>query len=111
MEPIFDPRRGDFEDDASSTKRHSLLSLASSMLVEISLPKLALAWLLMLVVPSLLLGLAPLAATHLVQHGEMENRFRLGRVSGRWCFWRRSSRWVGLEAARCSSLPNPAFGH
>jgi len=61
MEPIIDPRRGDFEDDASSTKRRSLLSLAGSLLVEISLPKLALAWFLMLVLPSLLLGLAPLA--------------------------------------------------
>ncbi len=63
MEPIIDPRRGDFEDDASSTKRRSLLSLAGSLLVEISLPKLALAWLLMLVLPSLLLGLAPLVAS------------------------------------------------
>jgi predicted MPP superfamily phosphohydrolase len=61
MEPIIDPRRGDFEDDASSTKRRSLLSLAGSLLVEISLPKFALAWFLMLVLPSLLLGLAPLA--------------------------------------------------
>ena len=63
MEPIIDPRRGDFEDDASSTKRRSLLSLAGSLLVEISLPKLALAWFLMLVLPSLLLGLAPLAVS------------------------------------------------
>ena len=63
MEPIIDPRRGDFEDDVSSTKRRSLLSLAGSLLVEISLPKLALAWLLMLVLPSLLLGLAPIAAS------------------------------------------------
>src|SRR4051794_40807021 len=61
MEPIIDPRRGDFEDDASSTKQRSLLSLAGSMLAEISLPKLALAWFLMLALPSLLLGLAPLA--------------------------------------------------
>ena len=63
MEPIIDPRRGDFEDDASSTQRRSLLSLAGSLLVEISLPKLALAWFLMLVLPSLLLGLAPLAVS------------------------------------------------
>jgi hypothetical protein len=63
MEPIIDPRRGDFEDDASSTKRRSLLSLAGSLLVEISLPKLALAWFLMLVLPSLVLGLAPLAVS------------------------------------------------
>jgi hypothetical protein len=63
MEPIVDPRCGDFEDDASSTKRRSLLALAGSLLVEISLPKLALAWFLMLVLPSLLLGLAPLAVS------------------------------------------------
>src|SRR4051794_35242035 len=61
MEPIIDPRCGDFEDDASSTKQRSLLSLAGSLLAEISLPKLALAWFLMLVPPTLLLGLAPLA--------------------------------------------------
>ena len=63
MEPIIDPRQGDFEDDASSTKRRSLVSLAGSLLAEISLPKLALAWLLMLVVPSLVLGLAPLVVS------------------------------------------------
>jgi hypothetical protein len=37
MKPILDPRDGDIEDDASSTKRRSLLSLAGSLLVEISL--------------------------------------------------------------------------
>src|SRR5262245_36145509 len=63
MEPIIDPRRGDFEDDASSTKRRSLFSLAGSLLVEISLPKLALAWFLMLVLPGVLLGFAPLVVT------------------------------------------------
>ena len=63
MEPIVDPRSGDFEDDASSTKRRSLLSLASSLLVEISLPKLVFAWFWMLVLPSLLLGLAPLVVS------------------------------------------------
>ena len=42
--PIVDPRLGDIEDDASSTKRRSMLSLAGSLLVEISLPKLILAW-------------------------------------------------------------------
>src|SRR5262249_4519702 len=63
MEPIIDPRRGDFEDDASSTKRRSLVSLAGNLLVEISLPKLILAWLFMLVIPSLLLGLAPFVAS------------------------------------------------
>ena len=61
--PILDPRKGDVEDDASSTKRRSMLSLAGSLLVEISLPKLILAWILLLVVPGLLLGLAPIVVT------------------------------------------------
>src|SRR5262245_6338250 len=63
MKPLIDPRRGDLEDDASSTKRRSLLALAGSLLSEISLPKLALAWMLLLVVPALVLGLAPLVAS------------------------------------------------
>lgn len=54
-----DPREGDLEDDASSTSRHSLLGHASHMLLEISLPKLALAATMLLVVPALLLGAAP----------------------------------------------------
>jgi len=61
--PILDPRLGDIEDDASSTKRRSMLSLLGSLLVEISLPKLILAWILLLVVPGLLLGVAPLMLT------------------------------------------------
>jgi hypothetical protein len=40
-----------------------MLSLFGSPLVEISLPKLILAWVLLLVVPGLLLGLAPIALT------------------------------------------------
>jgi calcineurin-like phosphoesterase family protein len=57
---LIDPRRGDVEDDASSTKRRSMLSLFGSLLVEISLPKLIIAWIMLLVVPGLLLGLAPI---------------------------------------------------
>ena len=63
MKPIIDPRRGDVEDDASSTKSRSLLSLAGSLLAEISLPKLALSWIMLFVVPGLLLGLSPLVAS------------------------------------------------
>jgi calcineurin-like phosphoesterase family protein len=58
--PLFDPRFGDVEDDASSTKRRSMLALAGSLLAEISLPKLVLAWLLLIVLPGMLLGLTPL---------------------------------------------------
>jgi hypothetical protein len=63
MNPVIDPRDGDIEDDASSTKRRSLLSLAGSLLAEISLPKLILSWTMLFVVPGLLLGLAPLVAS------------------------------------------------
>lgn len=63
MRPVIDPRGGDIEDDASSTKRRSLLSLAGGLLAEISLPKLILSWIMLFVVPGLLLGLAPLIAS------------------------------------------------
>src|SRR5262245_57578653 len=63
MAPLIDPRRGDVEDDASSTKRRSLFAIAGSLLAEISLPKLAVAWLMLIVLPGVLLGLAPLIAT------------------------------------------------
>jgi hypothetical protein len=36
--PVIDPRHGDVETDFSSTKQHSMLSLAGGLLVEISLP-------------------------------------------------------------------------
>src|SRR5262245_45387178 len=60
---LIDPRLGDVEDDGSSTKRHSLLRIAGSLLAEISLPKLAVAWGLLIVLPGILIGLAPLIAT------------------------------------------------
>lgn len=60
---IIDPRSGDTEDDASSTKRRSLLAIAGSLLAEISLPKLVLAWVILVIVPGVLLGLAPLVVT------------------------------------------------
>jgi hypothetical protein len=66
MKSVIDPRGGDVEDDASSTKRRSLLSLAGSLLAEISLPKLILSWIMLFIVPGLLLGLAPLVASALV---------------------------------------------
>jgi len=60
---IIEPRAGDAEDDASSTKKHSLLAIAGSLLGEINLPKLALAWVILAGLPGLLLGLAPLVVT------------------------------------------------
>jgi len=63
MVPLIDPRFGDVEDDASSTKRRSLLSLAGSLLAEVSFPKLLLAWALLIVLPGTLLGLTPLVVS------------------------------------------------
>lgn len=63
MAPILDPRSGDFEDDASSTKSRKLTSIAGSILTEISLPKLFAAWLILIAVPGVILGLAPLVAS------------------------------------------------
>lgn len=62
MRPTVDPRRGDIEDDASSSKRRSLLMLAGSLLAEISIPKLMVAWMLLIGAPGLMLGIAPILA-------------------------------------------------
>src|SRR5215475_1820171 len=61
--PIIDPRQGDVGDDAASTKQRSLLAIAGSLLIEISLPKLLFAWTVTLLLPAVLLGVAPLVAS------------------------------------------------
>ena len=61
--PLVDPRDGDVETDTSSTESRSLLAIAGNLLVEVSLPKLALAFVLLVVLPALLLGIAPVLAT------------------------------------------------
>jgi len=63
MRPIVDPRQGDIEDDASSTKRRTLISLAGNLLAEISLPKLIAAWTMLIALPVLVLGVTPLLAS------------------------------------------------
>ena len=60
---LIDPRCGDIEDDVASPKQSSLLAIAGNLLVEISLPKLVFAWTALLLLPAMLLGLAPLVAT------------------------------------------------
>ena len=86
MKPIIDPRDGDIEDDASSTKRRSLFSLAGSLLVEISLPKLAVAWTLLIGLPGIILGIAPLLLS-----------LWIGTVS-----WKASVILTGISACRAS---------
>src|SRR3954470_12390319 len=63
MNPILDPRDGDLEADASSTHQRSLFALAGSLFAEISLPKLIAVWVVLLLLPALLLGAAPLLVT------------------------------------------------
>ena len=97
---IVDPRHGDIEDDASSTKRRSMLSLAGSLLAEISLPKLLIAWSLLLVVPGFLLGLAPII---FIEWFNVVTDKLTSLVIGlglSW-FWSRLSRSVGSDGAHC----------
>ena len=61
--PILDPRDGDAEDDVSSPKQKSLLAIAGSLLAEISLTKLLIAWIVSIVLPAAILGLAPLVVS------------------------------------------------
>jgi predicted MPP superfamily phosphohydrolase len=63
LEPLVDPRWGDASDDSASTKQRSLLTIAGSLLVEISLPKFLLAVTMLLLLPAVLLGIAPLVAS------------------------------------------------
>jgi len=57
--PLIDPRTGDVEDDVSSLRDRSLIVAASTMLVEVSLSKLLISILIMILLPAVLLGLAP----------------------------------------------------
>jgi len=75
-----DPREGDLEDDASGTARHSMLGHATYMLLEISLPKLVLAAVMLLVLPALLLGATPKAVLWLVEAAWHEAT-RLGLIA------------------------------
>jgi hypothetical protein len=59
----IDPRQGDIEDDAASPEQRTLLSMAGSLLVEVSLPKLLFAWTVSLLLPAVSLGLAALVAS------------------------------------------------
>ena len=70
---LIDPRRGDFEDDASSANQRSLAAVAGSLFAEISLTKVAVAWVASILLPAVLLGVAPLAATAWVAVVSAEN--------------------------------------
>ena len=61
--PLVDPRHGDIEDDFASPEQGSILAIAGRLLAEISLPKLLFSWVMSLLLPAVLLGLAPLIVT------------------------------------------------
>jgi len=63
LQPLVDPRWGDAGDDAVSPKRRSLLAIAGGLLVEISLAKFFFASTVLVLLPAVLIGLAPLVTT------------------------------------------------
>jgi hypothetical protein len=63
LRPLVDPRWGDAADDNASPKRKSLAAIAGALLVEISLPKLLFATIVLVLLPAVLLGAAPLVAS------------------------------------------------
>ena len=109
MTPILDPRNGDIEDDAASTKRRSLLSLMGTLLAEISLPKLALVWMLLIGFPGLLLGAAPLLASIWIASvvSKVANILTEVLPALLRCLW---WRLAGSSAAHCCDWPKTAFG-
>src|SRR5580658_10176762 len=78
VKPLLDPRLGDMESDHSATKQRSLLAIAGSLLAEISLTKLLFAWFVSILLPAVLLGVAPLVLTAWI--GEASGR--LAEVTG-----------------------------
>ena len=107
LNSVIDPRFGDIEDDASSTQRRSLLSLAGSMLVEISFAKLVVAWVVLLILPGLLIGLAPMlvsfwliTVTNKIASlviGVWSVVLFAGLLALGWFGWRPLFRWVELS--------------
>jgi hypothetical protein len=63
LHPLVDPHWGDAGDDIASPKQRSFLAIAGSLLVEISLPKLLFAGTVLLLLPAVLIGIAPLVVT------------------------------------------------
>jgi 3',5'-cyclic AMP phosphodiesterase CpdA len=101
--PILDPRLGDTESDHSATKKRSLLAIAGNLLAEISLTKLLFAWTFSILLPAVLVGLAPLALSAWI--GEASNRLleateigaaiiALAAIAIGWIGWRPAFRIV-----------------
>jgi hypothetical protein len=89
--PILDPRNGDAEDDVSSPKQKSLLAIAGSLLAEISLTKLLLAWIASILLPAAILGIRRRASA------SRYRRRRLVRLAS--LVSRRGSEFLGAQRA------------
>jgi len=109
MSRFIDPRQGDIEDDWSSTKHRSLLWLAGSLAIEMSLPKLALALLLLMVIPAVMLGLVPPVAFAWVNKVSTTIT-SLSTGHGPFCFYQLSSPLGGSEGAYCFDWLRAASG-
>jgi hypothetical protein len=78
---LINPRLGDIEDDIASTKSRSLVAIGGRLLGEISLPKLFVASAMLIGLPAILLGLAPLVL--LGWGATMSGKFATG-FAGMW---------------------------
>ena len=114
---LIDPRHGDIEDDAASPGQRSLLAIAGSLLVEISLPKLLFAWTVLLLLPAVLLGLAPLLfsawfstlSERLAALTEIYTVLALIAIAALgWIGWRPLFRIAAFTP--CAALPSAAGG-
>ena len=118
----LDPRRGDIEDDAASPKQRSVLAIAGSLLVEISLLKLLFAWTVLLLLPAVSLGLAPLVVSawfstlseHLLALTEIGAALMLIAIAALgWIGWRPLLQLVEINFWSLNALavqPSYAFG-
>ncbi len=100
---LVDPRDGDIEDDAASPGQRSLLAIAGTLFVEISLPKLLFAWTVLLLLPAVLLGLAPLLAS--AWFSKLSERLAaLTGIGTALAFW------DGSDGGHCFGLPRSVSG-
>ena len=108
ISPLLDPRLGDMENDHSATKQRTLLAIAGSLLAEISLTKLLFAWFVSILLPAVLLGLAPLVLTAWI--GEASDRFAEATGSARRSSFVALLAVGGSAGAHCFASRRPTSG-
>jgi len=110
MKPIIDPRDGDIEDDASSTKRRSLFALAGSLLAEISLPKLAITWILLIGLPGIMRADSDFIpgeiASYILGGGAAPRATEEESAPGRISAWLVPMRWASVMQGKVATAPD-----